>query len=128
MRVEDSCVVLGGTRRAGDAGDGAHLGGMGVARHCLLAWDSSAVVQPPAGWASLAAEVLAETLVELAEGFDCEAKHGGEHAVGLSVAAVVLRDRAAESLIAHLHLIAPGDERSAATADRSPLSRPVRSP
>ncbi|MDN5762061.1 MAG: hypothetical protein L0H41_07085 [Microlunatus sp.] len=49
---------------------------------------------------SLAVELVAATLEELAEEFDHEALHEGDQAAGLAVAALVLRDRAAEALTA----------------------------
>ena len=66
----------------------------------LSAGDSSDDVSC-SGWISLAGELLAETLSELAAVFDGEARYGGEAAVGLAVAAAVLRDRASEALIGH---------------------------
>lgn len=60
----------------------------------------SAVSEPPSGWLSIANEILAETLIELAADFEHEAKSGDERSVGLLLAAMVLRDRAAETVTA----------------------------
>lgn len=59
--------------------------------------------QPSIDWAVVAAEMCAERLSELAEELGHEASRGGDGAVGLAIAANVLRDRAFELLADTVH-------------------------
>lgn len=117
MRVEISSAVGGGRRQGLGAGGCRHVGlagdldvdlagdlpvglaGHGAAGELSVGQLSGGVSSPV--WASLAGELLAETLTELARAFDGEARYGGGAAAGLAVAAAVLRDRASEALIGH---------------------------
>lgn len=61
-----------------------------------------ASLRPPSFSPHCCADQVADALEALASEFEGEAKHGHPTAKGLSVAAMVLRDRAAEALNGYL--------------------------
>lgn len=76
----------------------------------------------PLAWESMAAELVAATLNELAEEFDHEAREDGDNSAGLAVAALVLQDRAVEALTGlGTH---PRPHRAAAHRRRLPSTTP----